>query len=97
MALDHERRVSQYPRPSAARRRCEFCGCTEDRPCQIFIAEGENGPHILPDGVALVGNERVTMEPCAWLLDDCCNAPACVNQAYAALGWITDELRMRAA
>jgi hypothetical protein len=52
---------------------CKFCGCSENRPCFIPAT------CITDPGFVVAGN----VVPCAWLLDDVCTAPACVERAYA--------------
>jgi hypothetical protein len=52
---------------------CKFCGCTEATPCFIpasFVSD----PDFRPNG---------NVVPCAWLLDDVCSNPACVDKAFA--------------
>jgi hypothetical protein len=60
-------------------KQCKFCGCTEDRPCRIaFELDGS-----LAIGAGGLWNSRLNYVPCAWLLEDVCSAPACVDEAYA--------------
>ena len=57
--------------------KCKFCGCTDHRPC--FIP-----PSFIPGAVAGV--------PCAWLLEDVCSAPACVEKAYAEARPLAEQI-----
>ena len=61
--------------------RCRFCGCTEDEPCAIPIAQ--------EDGIfRLARNEGETamIQPCAWFLPGVCNAPRCMEKLIAEWG-----------
>lgn len=61
--------------------RCRFCGCTDDAPCAIPIAQ--------EDGVfRLARNEGETtmIQPCAWFLPAACNAPRCMEKLIAEWG-----------
>ncbi len=51
---------------------CKFCGCTDNAPC---IIQG-NFPSKLD------GYPSPTSMPCAWLIEDVCTNPDCVEKAY---------------
>jgi hypothetical protein len=71
---------------------CKFCGCTEERPCFIPLArdrfEGMGG--VAFPGVPLLGE----VQPCAWLLEDVCDAPACVEKAYLEARPLAERLML---
>jgi hypothetical protein len=77
--------------------RCKFCGCTPRRACQLIAVRtfdksaSDLEPYFLPPtGIALVpAGAETFLVPCAWLLDDVCTNPSCVEKAYA-------EARLRA-
>jgi len=58
---------------------CRFCGCTEQQPCAIPIALGPDGKERL----ARKNEEVLEIIPCSWYLEECCNAPACVERLIA--------------
>jgi hypothetical protein len=51
---------------------CKFCGCTALRPC-LIPAEYITDPDFRVNG---------NVVPCAWLLEDVCTNPDCVEKAY---------------
>lgn len=52
---------------------CKYCGCTEEKPCVIRIQRPS----------AIIGHVLAPASfPCSWLLEDVCDAPACVDRAY---------------
>jgi hypothetical protein len=59
--------------------RCRFCGCTEENACAIPIAEGSDGKQRL----ARSNEEVLEVIPCSWYLEECCNAPACLEKLIA--------------
>lgn len=64
---------------SSSLSRCRFCGCSEDSPCFIAVAED-------PDGkVRLARNleETIADFPCQWYVVGVCNAPACLEKLIA--------------
>jgi hypothetical protein len=66
--------------------RCKFCGCTERRPCLLIVVDtGDGRPLILApkSAIAVVpADGEAQLIPCAWLLEDVCTNPACVEKAY---------------
>ncbi len=74
---------------------CKFCQCTEDRPCMIPLSrdrfEGFSG--IAFPGVPALGQSV----PCAWLLEDVCDAPPCVEKAYFEARAQAEALMMQLA
>jgi len=70
--------------------KCKFCGCTNDRPCRIPL-------YVALDGEPAVAFTVQThaFAACGWLIPECCTAPACVEKAYLAIAWITEELSGR--
>ena len=64
-------------------RSCRYCGCTEENPC-IFRAFDPEAPPF-------------EMWPCAWLLDDVCTAPACVEKAYLEARLLAEAIQAEAA
>lgn len=46
---------------------CKFCGCDDENPCGIAVRHSDGELGYLP---------------CAWLVEDVCTAPACVEKAY---------------
>ena len=53
--------------------KCKFCGCTDSKPCRIPInIDGE-----------LTEAKTGIFSACAWLIDNVCSAPSCVEKAYA--------------
>jgi hypothetical protein len=67
--------------------KCNFCGCTDRRPCLIpgiVDADGDDRDAVISFGaIAIVGpDQRIEMIPCSWLIPDVCTAPACVEKAY---------------
>lgn len=69
----------QRPNAETAVSRCKFCGCTEQKACQIpitFIGEGDRPVIAGPDA------EICGFVSCDWLLKDVCTAPSCVEKAY---------------
>lgn len=64
---------------------CKFCGCSDDRPCMIPVC-------LAPDGDALERARAMMQEPCAWLLDDVCSNPVCVEKAYAEARPLAEQI-----
>lgn len=70
---------------------CKFCKCTENSPCAIpceldgKLAIGAGGLH----------NGRLNYLACAWLLDDVCTNPACVEAAYLEARPKVEELMQK--
>jgi hypothetical protein len=62
---------------------CRYCGCTDEKPC-IFRAPGQDGPPF-------------DLWPCAWLLEDVCSAPACVEKAYRDAWLLAEVIEAEAA
>lgn len=63
---------------------CRFCGCTEFKPCGIYIFTDENGVTRL----ARAGDHQLLVEviSCAWYLPGVCNAPECVARLIEERG-----------
>jgi|HubBroStandDraft_6_1064221.scaffolds.fasta_scaffold00550_16 hypothetical protein len=59
--------------------RCRFCGCTEDAPCRISIAQDDDGTVRL----ARTPQETADEVPCGWYLPGVCNAPQCLEGLIA--------------
>lgn len=57
---------------------CKFCGCTEDRACQIPIVVRDSETCKLAGDMTPADGSM----PCSWLLSDVCDAPRCVEKAY---------------
>jgi hypothetical protein len=64
---------------------CQFCKCTENAPCFI-PAEFISDPEFRANG---------NVVPCAWLLDDVCTNPACVDAAYLEARPQAEELTQK--
>jgi hypothetical protein len=61
---------------------CKFCKCTQMLPCVIWNAPGDQrGPGF--------------SSPCAWLLEDVCTNPACVEAAYLEARPQAEELMQK--
>jgi hypothetical protein len=66
-------------------RKCKFCHCSERRPCRLVAVKDapDLEPHILAGGIALVpADVHSFLVPCAWLTEDICTNPACVEKGY---------------
>ena len=62
--------------------KCKFCGCTDERPCQIQIdIDGQ-----------LTNSATGIFTACGWLIPNVCSAPACVEKAYAEAELLADQL-----
>jgi hypothetical protein len=73
--------------------RCKFCGCTEDKPCLITEVTEYAESYILGAGIQLVPEGAKTrLVPCAWLLEDVCSTPACVEKAYAEARPLAEQI-----
>lgn len=78
--------------------KCKFCGRTDQGACsipfRIFDADG-NDPEDR-ECVELGPIEQLDPDieyyPCAWLLDDVCSAPACVEKAYAEARPLAEQI-----
>jgi hypothetical protein len=55
---------------------CRFCHCTEDRCCEIYFREDEQGNFRL----ARRPEDAVIMISCSWYAPGVCNAPECVEK-----------------
>jgi hypothetical protein len=66
--------------------KCKFCGCSERRPCQLVAVKDvpDRDAYILAGGqIAIVPKDAQTfLVPCAWLVDNVCSNPICVEKAY---------------
>ena len=67
---------------------CKFCGCTKDHPCIV-------SQPLMTDYV----DQEIVIDsiPCAWLLDDVCTAPPCVEKAYLEARSRAEEIMLDAA
>jgi hypothetical protein len=55
---------------------CRFCGCTEEAPCAIAIAEDLDGTVRL----ARTAAETADVLACGWFLPRVCNSPNCIER-----------------
>lgn len=63
---------------------CKFCGCTDERACQVPIVFDEHEP----GGVVVWGGDPKKADgfmPCWWIEAEVCSNPACVTRAYEEL------------
>lgn len=67
---------------------CKFCGCTEDHPCVIPDEIAEQ--HVSDFGAGMTSRGA-----CAWLLEDVCTNPACVEAAYLEARPLAEELMQK--
>jgi hypothetical protein len=68
--------------------KCKFCGCTDEKPCAIPIADGVDGATLATEGTIAIG-----VMPCGWLIEEVCTAPKCVEEAYAEAELLADQLQ----
>lgn len=76
--------------------KCKFCGCTDERACQIPMVMCPGDPAEYPrqyPRVALAGEVAETTEPCEWIAPNVCSAPRCVEKAYAEAELLADQLQ----
>ena len=56
---------------------CKFCRCTDENPCTVAITtSGGELAHVY----------------CAWITDDVCSAPGCVERAYLEARLLAEDL-----
>jgi hypothetical protein len=67
--------------------KCKLCGCTDKRPCSIPMCVA--GDQLV---LAIDGQVSTHTEPCAWLADSVCSAPACVEKAYNEAAMLADQI-----
>jgi hypothetical protein len=63
--------------------KCKFCGCTDEKPCQIQIDIDGN----------LTSAATGIFTVCGWLIDGVCSAPACVEKAYAEAELLSSQIQ----
>jgi hypothetical protein len=80
-------------------RTCKFCGCTEQRACrliEVFPVPGFHHPYVLSPGTLVPNDVEASIVPCAWLLQDVCTNPVCVQKAYGEARLLALELAIAA-
>lgn len=56
---------------------CKFCGCSDDRACQL--------PVDIDGNALMIADPRLTVgfALCCWVIPGVCSAPECIEKAYA--------------
>lgn len=81
--------ADDFPADRLPRTSCRFCGCTEEHPCQLTaVVDTNRNEYLLAAGEIVTDGLETYQTFCAWLLDDVCSAPPCVERAYQALSWV---------
>jgi hypothetical protein len=68
--------------------KCKFCGCTDEKACGIPMVIVRESPRL-----ALPAELAEFVEPCGWIAENICSAPACVNQAYTEAELLASQIQ----
>ena len=74
---------------------CKLCGCTDDKPCILVAVDDapDRDAYLRAGGAVIIEPGARTREvPCAWLTDDVCSNPVCVEKAYAEARPLAEQI-----